>query len=63
MTLKEFIVNSGWAIGYAEVRRAISHGAVLVNFELPKNENITLSIGDVVSYGKKRQAVVDESIL
>ena len=59
MTLKEFIVNNGWAIGYAEVRRAILHGAVFVNSELPEDENVVLSNGDVVSYGRKLSATFE----
>lgn len=59
MTLKEFIVANNWAIGFAEVRRAISHNAILVNSKLPENENVILSNGDVVSYGRKKSAVFD----
>lgn len=57
MTLKEFCIKQGWAIGFAEVRRAISSNAITVNSAVACDADMIMQNGDIVTFGKKREAV------
>lgn len=60
MKLKDFVVNQGWAIGFAEVRRAVSAGCVFVNSKQAVSADDTVQQGDTIWYGKHKVAVVKE---
>lgn len=57
MTLKEFCIKQGWVIGFAEVRRAISSNAITVNGVVAYDADMIMQNGDIVTFGKKREAV------
>ena len=57
MTLKEFCVKQGWAIGFAEVRLAISSNAITVNGAVVCDADMIMQNGDIVTFGKRREAV------
>ena len=57
MTLKEFCIEQGWAIGFAEIRRAISSNAITVNGTVAYDADMIMQNGDIVTFGKKREAV------
>ena len=57
MTLKEFCVKQGWAIGFAEVRRAISSNAITVNGAVVYDADMIMQNGDIVTFGKRQEAV------
>ena len=61
MTLKEFIVKQGWAIGFAEVRRAVSAKCVHINDKLAKSADEEVYYGDTIWYGIHKVAMVEES--
>ena len=61
MKVKEFVVKQGWAIGYAEVRRAIASKSVLVNGLPAISAEIRLKPGDKVQFGKHKFATVEET--
>ena len=57
MTLKAFCIEQGWVIGFAEVRRAISSNAITVNGIVAYDADMIMQNGDIVTFGKKREAV------
>lgn len=57
MTLKEFCIKQGWAIGFAEVRRAISSNAITINGAVACDADMNIQNGDIITFGKKRKAV------
>lgn len=60
ITLKQFCVNSGLALGFAEIRRSCNQGAVLVNENIVTDPDTMLKVGDVVKFGKHREVEVIE---
>ena len=61
MKLKEFCVNQKWCIGFAEVRRFITSGAIKINDIVAIDTDTELHDGDIVKCGKHKTAIVKES--
>ena len=58
MLLCDFIVDSGWAYTFAEVRRYCNAQAVKVNGEVEKSYMRPVYPGDKISLGKHKEGVV-----
>ena len=63
MKLKEFCVQQGWAIGFAEVRRAVSAGSIFINDLKADSADELVTEGDVVKFGKRKEATVEEILV
>lgn len=59
MKLKEFFVQKGWALGFAEVRRYLSSDKVLLNGEHLSwhDADIELKDGDVIEFGRRKVGI------
>lgn len=60
MKLKEFCVNQKWCLGFAEVRRFVSHGVIQINNMTATSADIELNKGDIVKFLPHRRAIVEE---
>lgn len=58
MMLKEFCCVQGWTKGFAEVRRAITANAIIINGMVATDANAEVFPGDIVTFGKHKSAEV-----